>query len=70
MTDIQMLETQVRTLEKDLRLARQTLRDQFAMAALTGILAKDGLHPDYVHDLAKAAFDVANVALEVRKCPA
>ena len=69
MTDNEFLEAKVRGLEATVRQANQTLLDQFAMAALTGMLAKHDLHPDYIESTVKAAFDVADVALEVRKCP-
>lgn len=39
MTDCDALEANVRYLEAQLRLARKTLRDEFAMATLQGMLA-------------------------------
>lgn len=42
MTDLDALECQVRNLERELAASRETLRDRFAMAALTGLLAKHG----------------------------
>ncbi|WP_306602510.1 hypothetical protein [Azonexus sp.] len=71
MNDIEWLEARIRTLEKDLRLAQQTLRDQFAMAALPGILAYHGVGNDKAGlDAAlQMAYAYAAVALEVRECP-
>lgn len=68
MSDIEMLETQVRTLEKDLRLAQQTLKDQYAMAALTGIMGNSTAWSLSLRQAVESAFDVAEVAMEVRKC--
>ncbi len=69
MNDIEFLEAKVRGLEATVRMLQKTLRDEFAKAALTGMLANHGLHPDYVENTVKAAFEVADVAMEVRKCP-
>lgn len=42
MSEIEALQTQVRCLENECRQLRQTLRDQFAMAALTGLVSYYG----------------------------
>lgn len=47
-------------IEKDNRIA---LRDQFAMAALTGMLAKD----EYSPGDAGTAYDIADAMMEARK---
>lgn len=52
-------------LKPTMTITEKTLRDEFAIAALTGIMAKhDHLSPDRV---AEVAFDYADAMLEARK---
>lgn len=64
--DADILETQVRRLEHDLRASRATLRDEFAMAALTGLLANVGCSANPV-DVASACYTLADAMLGVRQ---
>ena len=57
-------------LEDKLKLAKQTLRDQFAMAALTGLMSHNGNsfsveHFD-VYDFANLSYEIADAMLEAR----
>lgn len=65
-----ILATQVRTLQNELRAARQALRDQFAMAALTGYLASFepmGEPSEYASSIAKDCYQLADAMMEARK---
>ena len=64
MTDLDFLETRVIGLENELRQRTETLRDRFAAAALTGLLAKGWTPFDQV---SVAAFQIADLMLEARK---
>lgn len=76
-SDIEFMEAQNRSLENEIRNLRESLRDRFAMAALTGIIA--GYSPvewlsESESDLqfilqgaAKGAFALADEMLIVRK---
>jgi hypothetical protein len=66
MGDEYMLERQVRSLENENRLLRETLRDKLAMAALTGLLASHGATVPARTTL-EVAYQYADVGLEVRK---
>jgi 2,4-dienoyl-CoA reductase-like NADH-dependent reductase (Old Yellow Enzyme family) len=46
-----------------------TLRDRFAMAALTGMLAGDPNYPTTWEDAADAAYLAADAMLAARRCP-
>lgn len=61
--DTRALEAQIRGLENELRAARKTLRDGYAQAALTGLLAYGYSPRDLV---VEEAFRVADRALEER----
>lgn len=72
--EIDMLECQVRNLERQLEASRATLRDRFAMAALTGLLAKHGDagwcpsgEVTSIEGAAETAYAYANAMLEARK---
>lgn len=70
MDDIDMLECQVRNQERELAAARETLRDQFAMAALTGYLAS--FEPmdepsEYASSIAIDCYRLADAMMEARK---
>lgn len=70
MSDDSIFEVQVRSLEKELAAARKTLRDQFAMAALTGCLASFGEMDDpseYASSIAMDAYLLADAMMEVRE---
>ena len=72
--DIDMALAQVRYLERENRALRRTLRDEFAMAALTGYLASFNADGDPVEVRSAIARDIwalADALLESRKsCPA
>jgi len=70
MSDEDIYERQVRVLEKELAASRETLRDRFAMAALTGYLAS--FEPteepsEYASSIAIDCFRLADVMMEVRE---
>lgn len=67
--ETEMLSIQNRALERDNRRLRKALRDEFAMAALTGLLANYGTKFDPRLTCA-TAIAYANEALEARKEPA
>lgn len=70
MSDEAIYEVQVRGLEKELAAARQTLRDQFALAALTGCLASFGEMDDpseYASSIAIDCYRLADAMMEARK---
>lgn len=70
MSDEAIYEVQVRGLEKELAASRQTLRDQFAMAALTGHLASFGAMDDpseYASSIAIDCYHLADAMMEARK---
>jgi len=58
-------------LERAVKIARSTLRDQFAMAALTGILAREGNTVELAFTpYAEFAYKHAAAMMEVRKLSA
>lgn len=63
--DTKFLESQIRSLENECRGLRETLRDRYAMAALTGILAGNA-RVDREKETIAAAFAHADEALWVR----
>lgn len=69
MSDEAIYEIQVRSLEKELASSRLTLRDQFAMAALTGHLASFGEMEDvyeYASSIAIDCYRLADAMMEAR----
>lgn len=67
-------ERQVRFLERELAAARETLRDRFAMAALTGLLGKHGDagwcengEVTSIPGAAETVYEYADAMLEARK---
>ena len=70
--DTALMQAQIRFLENETRTMRAVLRDQFAAAALQGLLAYYGDRSSIVDSdsrisLHAAAFDHADQMLEVRK---
>lgn len=72
--EVEMLQCQVRFLEAENRTLRQNLRDEFAKAALTGLLAKHGdagwCENGEVTSIVGAAetmYEYADAMLEARK---
>jgi hypothetical protein len=50
--------------------ARKTLRDEFAMAALTGLVSgRAGSHPSDQANYAKRAYEIADAMLKARSSP-
>lgn len=75
--ETEMLSIQNRALERENRRLRKALRDEFAMAALTGLIAHHGdagWHPDAeiqsIQGAADTAYEYATAMLEARKEPA
>lgn len=67
--DDDILENQVRFLERELAAARETLRDRFAMAALTGVVSS-GLFSSLTlleARPAKLSYILADAMMEARK---
>lgn len=64
-----VFECQVRFLERELAAARETLRDRFAMAALTGAIANcETTAPvSYARSHADDCYILADAMLEARK---
>ena len=65
-TDIETLEVNIRNLERENRELRTTLRDTFASAALTGLVAARPSTKTKVFDIAVAAYVFAEAMLEAR----
>lgn len=67
--DADILAVQVRALERDLRLAKATLLDQYAQAALNGLACSGNYAttPDGAGRMANQAFTIAAAAVEERK---
>lgn len=61
-----MLAAQVQFLERENRKLRRNLRDEYAMAALTGLLAHSGSTMWPAEAAAKAALKYADAALAAR----
>lgn len=64
--DIDMIKSQLRFLERENRKLRKNLRDEYAQAALTGIMAKHGVRVAIIEQV-RVAFLAADVALEQRQ---
>ena len=64
MTDLEFREAQVDGLERALRAMTASVRDDYARAALTGLLAYGYSQRELVID---EAFKIADLALEARK---
>lgn len=70
MSDEDIYERQVRVLEKELAASRETQRDRFAMAALTGYLAsfEPSEEPsEYASSIAIDCYRLADAMMEARK---
>lgn len=67
MTDCDVLEANIRNLQRENATLRESLRDRFAMAVMTGLMAKkvDDAMPPLLW--AEAAFAVADAMLKVRQ---
>ena len=68
--DTALMQAQIRFLENETRALRETLRDRFAMAAVTGlIIAKNNGNTGsgWPIDAEKDAFLIADAMLEARK---
>jgi hypothetical protein len=61
MTDAEFARAQIQALENECKAMRETLRDRFAMAALTGLVAREEPF------LAEQAYEIADQMLEARK---
>ena len=66
-TDTDMLEANIKNLERENRELRMTLRDQFAMAALTGIVSADSDYQLSLDEVSAMAYDYATSMMEVRE---
>ena len=66
-TNTEMLEANIKNLERENRELRMTLRDQFAMAALTGIVSADSDYQLSLDEVSVMAYDYATSMLEARK---
>lgn len=67
-TDEDMLRTQNRSLERENRQLRRNLRDEFAMAALPGVIARlDDVGEAPAFDVAQMSYTFADAMLEARK---
>jgi hypothetical protein len=70
MSDEDIYAAQVRHLERELAAARETLRDRFAMAALTGYLASWAPHEEpceFSSSIAEDCYRLADAMMEARK---
>lgn len=68
MDDIDMLQTQNRQLERDNRSLRRKLRDDFAMAALPGVMASlDRIGASFADSIAEDCYCVADAMLKHRQ---
>lgn len=45
----------------------ETMRDRFAIAALTGLLANEGMYSEHWHTYSKHAYALADAMMEARK---
>lgn len=61
--DISFFESQIRSLENELRQSRQTMRDEYARAALQGLIAYGYSPREAVVD---EAFKIADIAMKAR----
>lgn len=66
-TDTDTLEAQIRCLENENRALKMMLRDEFAMAALTGIFAADKKMQLSLEESAYIAYESADKMVEARK---
>lgn len=72
MTDCDVLEANIRNLQRENRELRQTLRDQFAMAVISGMFAgrpSVGAVAPTPAEWADGAFKVADAMLAARQKP-
>ena len=63
-TETDMLETNIKNLERENRELRITLRDQFAMAALTGLISENGFT---AYSFAVDAYEMADHMIKARQ---
>jgi hypothetical protein len=64
--DVEMLEAQVRSLEATVRQLKAARRDEFAQAAMSGLLARHGTTYE-PKSVAKLAYGVADAMMEARE---
>lgn len=62
--DVQFLQAKIRGLENEARQLRENLRDRFAMAAITGLLAD--YSPMDAEQFAEDAYEIADAMLHQR----
>jgi len=68
MTDPEFAQAQIRSLENECKALRETLRDRFAMAALTGLLSSQNFQPAAgLEALSQDTYRIADAMLEARK---
>lgn len=69
MDDTEMLQTQNRHLERENRSLRRNLRDEFAMAALTGCLMNCEISApaEFSQSIANDCYKLADAMLEARQ---
>lgn len=72
--DILAAQVNIKYLERELAAARETLRDKFAMAALTGHISSGRLDTlwdvesdEYLDAMAKESYEMADKMMEARK---
>jgi chromosomal replication initiation ATPase DnaA len=68
-TDTDTLEANLRNLERENRELKETLRDQFAMAALQGMVAANctDITPDNIGEACWVCYRMADKMMEARK---
>ena len=67
MDEIDMLTKQAQYLERENRKLRRTLRDEFALAALAGLMVDMGTPAEFSQSIAADAYLIADAMLEARK---
>ena len=66
MDDIEMLTAQNKNLDRENRKLRSSLRDEFAKAALAGLMVDMGSQANFSKSLAADAYKIADAMLEAR----
>jgi len=65
---IEQLKDQIEFLTSpQMQVHTETMRDRFAMAALTGLLANEGMYSEHWHTYSKHAYALADAMMEARK---